>query len=91
MGWSTLNLVSISLFESKSSASPVMNDSLGNITSASAAIEPVAPESKNKINPILKPYQKNYLSLFLNFLLNEIIKYRHPVIQMYLLNGVEPQ
>ena len=67
MGWSTLNLVSISLFESKSSASPIMNDSLGNITSANAAIDPVAPESKNKINPILKPLSKKLFKLVFEF------------------------
>ena len=67
MGWRILNLVNISLFESKSSASPVMNDSLGNITSASAAIEPVAPESKNKINPILKPLSKKLFKLVFEF------------------------
>ena len=50
IGCKILNLVSISLLESKSSDNPTINDSLGNIRSAKAAIEPVAPESKNKNN-----------------------------------------
>ena len=66
MGWSTLNLVSISLFESKSSASPIMNDSLGNITSANAAIDPVAPDNKNKHKLILKPLSKKLFKLLFN-------------------------
>ena len=44
-----------------------MNDSLGNITSANAAIDPVAPESKNKINPILKPLSKKLFKLVFEF------------------------
>jgi len=68
-----------------------MNDSLGNITSASAAIEPVAPESKNKINPVLKPLSKKLFNYFLNFLLNETIKYMHLTTQMYLSSEVAQQ
>ena len=44
-----------------------MNDSLGNIASASAAIDPVAPENKNKINPILKPLSKKLFKLVFEF------------------------
>src|SRR5210317_1974895 len=49
-----LNLVNKADVESKSSIKPLIKDSLGNNTSASAVIDPVAPESINKPVAILK-------------------------------------
>ena len=66
-GWIILNLVRSSLVESKSSASPSINDALGNNTSANAVIEPVAPVKKNRMNAIFNLWSKNNLATFDSF------------------------
>ena len=67
MGCKILNLVNSSLLELKSSAIPAIKDSLGYITSANAAIDPVAPDNKNRHRPILKPLSKKLFKLFFEF------------------------